>query len=168
LTSPNPLKRSGLQLPRSGSDASVDPLENNRQYQVVGLIRTNFLKRFESSVWAFEQSCDRLLKKLLAFVEVHSETDAERRRLGRWKDQNAKILGYAAQLTLRLDDDDEEEEPDEDIIPQELLDSVELLERDLYKVDEILDETFLDLDQIMRFLEETASSSQRAMTSCRS
>ena len=78
-----------------GPDTSIDPLEENRQKQVVGLIRTQFLKRFESSVVAFELSCDRLLKKLLAFLEVHSETDAEKKRLERWKTQNASILGYA-------------------------------------------------------------------------
>ena len=80
-----------------GPDKSIDPFEQNRQKQVVGLIRTNFLKRFESSVAAFELSCDRLLKKLLAFVEVHSDTDAEKKRLDRWKTQNAEILGYAVQ-----------------------------------------------------------------------
>ena len=37
-----------------GADKSIDPLEENRQKQVVGLIRTQFLKRFESSVAAFE------------------------------------------------------------------------------------------------------------------
>ena len=45
----------------TGPDTSIDPLEWNRQAQVVGLIRTNFLKRFESSVYAFELSCDRRL-----------------------------------------------------------------------------------------------------------
>lgn len=137
-----------------GPDESVDPVEENRQYQVVGLIRTNFLKRFESSVWAYEQSCDRLLKKLLAFAVVHSETDAEKRRLERWKLQNADTLGYAAQLTLKLDGAPDDE-ADEDVVPQELLDKVTPLDRDEYKVGEILDETFLDLDQIVRFLEET-------------
>ena len=39
--------------------------------------------------------------------------------------------------------------------PQELLDKVVKLDRDEYKVDEILDETYLDLDQIVDFLEET-------------
>ena len=46
-----------------GDDKSIDPFEQNRQKQVVGLIRTEFLKRFESSVAAFELSCDRLLQK---------------------------------------------------------------------------------------------------------
>jgi len=36
-----------------GPDPEVDAIEENRQKQVVGLIRTNFLKRFESSVYAF-------------------------------------------------------------------------------------------------------------------
>ena len=137
-----------------GPDETINPLEKNRQQQVVGLIRTNFLKRFESSVWAFEQSCDRLLKKLLAFAEVNSLTEAEKRRLERWKLQKSNILGYATQLTLAVDGDSEDD-TDEDVVPQELLDKVEILDREEYKVDEILDETFLDLDQIVSFLEET-------------
>jgi superfamily II DNA or RNA helicase len=137
-----------------GPDESIDPLEKNRQRQVVGLIRTNFLKRFESSVWAFEQSCDRLLKKLLAFVEVHSESEAEKKRLERWKLQNADILGYATQLRLTVDGVGDGE-ADEDVVSPELLERVIPLDREEYKVDEILDETFLDLDQIIRFLEET-------------
>src|SRR5204862_159381 len=73
-----------------GSDKSIDPFEENRQKQVVGLIRTNFLKRFESSVVAFELSCDRLLQKLLAFLEVHSETTTEKRKVEHWKTENAE------------------------------------------------------------------------------
>ena len=95
-----------------------------------------------------------MLEKLLAFAEVHSETDAERKRLERWKLQNADVLGYAQQLTLRLDGD-AGDEPEDDLVPEELLAKVVKLGRDEYKVDEILDETFLDLDQIVDFLEET-------------
>ena len=84
-----------------GPDKDIDAFEQNRQQQVVGLIRTNFLKRFESSVTAFELSCNRLLKKLLAFIEVHSETDGEKRRLERWKTQNAEVLGYTAHPPAR-------------------------------------------------------------------
>ena len=48
-----------------GGDKTIDPFEQGRQQQVVGLIRTQFLKRFESSVASFDLSCDRLMKKLL-------------------------------------------------------------------------------------------------------
>ena len=137
-----------------GPDQDIDPFEQNRQKQVVGLIRTNFLKRFESSVAAFEISCDRLLKKLLAFIEVHSETDGEKRRRARWKAQNAEILGYATQRQLDFWGEDGDTAEDDDIVSSELLDAVERLDRTEYEVEEMLSETFLDLDQIVQFLHE--------------
>jgi superfamily II DNA or RNA helicase len=137
-----------------GEDKSIDPFEENRQRQVVGLIRTGFLKRFESSVAAFELSCERLLKKLLAFLEVHSKMDAEKKRLERWKSQNAEVLGYARQRHLDFWSEEGEEFEDEDIVPQEMLDAVEELDRSQFDVAEMMSETFLDLDQIVNFLEE--------------
>jgi len=138
-----------------GDDKSINPLEENRQKQVISLIRIQFLKRFESSVYAFEFSCERLLKKLLAFLDVHSETDAEKKRLERWKQQHAEVIGYVIQRQRSFWDEEEVEDADEDVIPQELLDAVTKLSRDEYEVVEIMQETFLDLDQIASFLEET-------------
>lgn len=140
-----------------GDDKTIDALEEGRQQQVVALIRTQFLKRFESSVNAFEMSCDRLLKKLLAFVEVHSETKTEKARLQRWKDQNGDILGYSAQIALRFGDEEELEEDEDDIVSEELLNAAieKKLDKREYEVSEIIAETFLDLDQIVSFLRET-------------
>ncbi len=138
-----------------GPDEDIDPFEQNRQQQVVGLIRTNFLKRFESSVASFELSCIRLLKKLLAFVEVHSITDDKKRRLERWKTQNTEFLGYATRRQLDLSGEDDDESEDDDIVPVEMLDAVERLDREEYEVEEMISETFLDLDQIVQFLNET-------------
>lgn len=157
FTRKNPLFTLPMYYPLAwykGPDKSIDPFDQNRQKQVVGLIRTNFLKRFESSVAAFELSCDRLLKKLLAFLEVHSETDAEKKRLERWKNQNAEILGYASQREFQYWGDGGEEDADEDIVPQEFLDAVDRLDRKEYDVSEMMQETFLDLDQIVNFLDE--------------
>ena len=137
-----------------GPDKDIEPFEENRQRQVVGLIRTNFLKRFESSVAAFELSCDRLRQKLLAFVEVHSESDAEKKRLERWKAQNADVLGQVLQRQFELWGEEGEDADDEDVVPQEMLDSVERLDRAEYEVEEMMSETFLDLDQIVQFLNE--------------
>lgn len=155
FTRKNPLFTLPMYYPLAwytGTDKSINPMEEGRQEQVVGLIRTNFLKRFESSVTAFEMSCDRLLQKLLAFLQVHSETDAEKKRLERWKAQNSEIIGYAAHRQLAFWGDDSEE--DEDVVPQEMLDAVERLDRKDYRVEEMLSETLLDLDQIVQFLEE--------------
>jgi superfamily II DNA/RNA helicase len=122
----------------------------NRQRAVVSLIRIQFLKRFESSARAFEFSCDTLLLKLLTWVTKHSTTARDKKRLERWMNQNEELLNqvHADQHELA------EEEPDEDIVDQEMLDEIEPLSPDEYKVDEILDETYLDLDEIVRFLIE--------------
>jgi len=157
FTQENPLFTLPMYYPLhwyKGLDQNIDPFEQNRQRQVVGLIRTNFLKRFESSVVAFEMSCNRLLKKLLAFIEVHSEEDGEKKRLSRWKSHNAEILGYAMQRELDLWGEDGEEYEDEDIIPEEMLNAVEQLDRNEYEIEEMLKETFKDLDQIVQFLKE--------------
>jgi len=137
-----------------GDDKSIDPFEEGRQKQVVGLIRTLFLKRFESSVRAFELSCIQLLKKLLAFLEVHCETDAEKKRLERWKKQNTEILDYSAHCQFELWGDEEDEESDEDVVPQKFLDAVIKLDRNEYKVVEMMQETYLDLENLAKFLDE--------------
>ena len=135
----------------------INPVEENRQRQVVGLIRTMFLKRFESSVYAFEKSLDRLMRKLLAFVEVHSEPGAERDRFDAWMRQHAAVLGFSPEVQLGLDLDGtgeaDEDDEEEDVIPPELLEAVTELSRSDYDVVAILDKTFEDLDEIARFLD---------------
>ena len=151
-----PLFVLGLYYPlayHKNAEGEIDPFVENRQKQVVGLIRTMFLKRFESSAHAFERSCDRLLLKLLAWATKHSETPREKSRLDRWKNQHADLIGYVQKRQLELWGDDEED-ADEDIITDEMLEDVEYLERDEYAVEDILADTFLDLDQIVEFLEE--------------
>ena len=138
-----------------GDDDTIDPLEEGRQRQVVALIRTLFLKRFESSVHAFESSCTRLMKKLLAFLELHSETEAENKRFERWKLRHEETIFDAERRQLLLWDDDEAEEFDDDAEIEEARADIELLDRKEYNVVEIMQETYQDLDQIVTFLDET-------------
>ncbi len=137
-----------------GTDESVDSFSEGRQKQVVGLIRTLFLKRFESSARAFELSCHTLLLKLLAFVTKHSQTKSEKSRLERWKAQHAELVNYVQQPHFNPFGEESEEGQDEDIVTEEMLEDVQELSRDEYDVGEILSETFLDLDQIAKFLDE--------------
>lgn len=135
----------------TGADPDVVPaLEKGRRKQVVALIRTSFLKRFESSAEAFRQSCWRLLFKILAWLEVHATTDHEREAVERWKRRNSKLLGYKPQLDL-LGDDDEE---DDDLVPPELIDAVDELSRDEFDIEKIIHDSIQDLEQIAEFLKE--------------
>lgn len=159
FTRSNPLFTLPMYYPLAwyiGSDKTVDPFEENRQKQIVGLIRTNFLKRFESSVVSFEMSCNRLMRKMLAFVEVHVESHVDKKRLERWKAEHAKILGFVLQKEIDLWGNVDIDSDEEDIVPQEFIDSVEKLDRSKYRVDEMVAEAFLDLEQIIHFLQEVS------------
>ena len=122
--------------PEEGKEALFDI---NRQKQVVALIRTQFLKRFESSAKAFEMSCWRLLKKLLAWVEIHADGDHEARRLERWKRKNSELINFtqAKQPEFWQDPDAGD---DEEFLTQDDLDGVERLDPEVFKVADMLDD----------------------------
>ena len=127
----------------------VSALEKGRQQQVVALIRTSFLKRFESSAESFRLSCWRLLQKLLAWLDVHAGTDHEKSAVERWKRRNAKLIGYKPQLDF-LDESSDEE----DVYPAELRDSFARLPRDEYDIQRLVHDSIQDLDQLADFLNE--------------
>lgn len=131
-----------------GDDDSIDlALEKGRRKQVVSLIRTNFLKRFESSAEAFRKSCWNLLWKLLAWLEVHAENENEKQMVQHWKRRRKKLIDYEPQPDLL-------EEGEDDLIPEELLDAVEKLDRNLFDIERIVFETVQDLEQLADFLIE--------------
>ena len=68
--------------------------------------------------------------------------------------QNAETLGYTTLRQLDLWNEDDEEADEDDIVPVDMLEAVEKLDRDEYEVGEMISETFLDLDQIVQFLNE--------------
>jgi SNF2 family DNA or RNA helicase/HKD family nuclease len=137
-----------------GPDASIDPLKQGRQREVVSLIRIQFLKRFESSARAFEISCENLMLKLLAWVTKHSQTAAEKRRFERWKLQHEELIEFVRERKRELSGEEPEDEADEDVVTEEMLEAVEDLKREEFRVEEILAESFLDLDQLVEFLNE--------------
>lgn len=129
-----------------GDDPEIEnALEIGRRKQVVTLIRTNFLKRFESSAEAFKQSCWNLLWKLLHWVEKHVIDDKERSKVDKFKRRNAKLLGYKPRTLI-----DEEE----DVISPEMLEAIDELSRDEFDVHEIIMDTMDDLEQLADFLIE--------------
>ena len=131
-----------------------DGFESNRQKQVVGLIRVLFLKRFESSAKAFESSCEQLLKKAMAFVQVNSTTKHEIASLERWRIHHDELIGDVRKRQNELFEDCAEDEQDEDIIPEEMLEAVELLDRAQFDVPQMLSESLQDLNQLAEFLNE--------------
>lgn len=131
---------------RQGADYAFD---EGRQRQVVSLIRTQFLKRFESSASAFELSCWRLLQKLLAWVTIHAESEHDKRRLERWQLKHADLLGIHQ---MHLWPEDAAEDQVEEFLTEDDLNAVERLDPELFDVSAMLDDAFDDLNQLAEFL----------------
>ena len=138
-----------------GPDPKIDPLKYGRQTEVVSLIRIQFLKRFESSARAFELSCAALMTKLLAWLTKNCQTPHEKHMLQRWKDKYADLIGYCRDRQLELfGGEPGDEDEDEDIVTPEMLEAVEQLSRDEYRVEDIIGDTIEDLHSIADFLRE--------------
>jgi superfamily II DNA or RNA helicase len=137
-----------------GPDKNIDALTEGRQKQVVGLIRIQFLKRFESSVRAFELSCNTLMRKLLVFVKKHSATDTEGRRFAKWTERHEELIAHVQQRFRELAGDATEDDEDEDILSEGMLEDVEELSRGEYKVEDIVNECYDDLETLTDFLNE--------------
>lgn len=145
-----------LAYPNPEAKLAIDDFESNRQKQVVGLIRILFLKRFESSASAFESSCQQLMRKVMAFVQVNSTTKREQASFERWRIHQEELLGDVQKRQHQLFDGggEDEAEQDEDVIPEEMLAGVELLDRDQFDVPQMLSESLQDLNQLAEFLNE--------------
>lgn len=152
-----PLLQLGIYFPlsyfrRNGVD--IDPFDEGRQRQIVGLIRTLLLKRFESSAVAFKSSCEALLGKLLYFVELHNPKTAQR-----WKDQHAALLTRMRDSTLERGLLKGEVDLDEDIVPEEFKKAVVKFNDHEYNVSDMVMDTMLDLDALAHFLDALADFS---------
>ncbi len=136
-----------------GDPAKIQIFDENRQKQLVRLIRILFLKRFESSIFAFDSSCQNLLVKFLAFLRrnIDQTNPTEVKRLEIWESQNEELL---ARIRAQRGELHEEDTAEESELGEEFLEDFELIPRGDYKVDEIFNETYSDLEMVVDFLEE--------------
>lgn len=133
------------------NNKDIDTVAENRQRQVVSLIRTIFLKRFESSLAAFAGSCLDLTAKILRWLDVNTKIDL---------DQEARLVDWrvANEATLRAIHDRyrsslEEVWHAEDLTEEELNELEYNLISGDYKLHEMIDAAFEDLDQLKRFMD---------------
>lgn len=135
-------------------DPAYEEFDKGRQQQVVTLIRTLFLKRFESSAAAFSGSCWRLMKKLFAHATAYGESDHAKRRLEKWKGRHAELIDYIREHQLEFWPDEAEEDEVEDFLDEDALAGVKALDPDKYRLDDLFSDILDDLEQLADFLEE--------------
>jgi hypothetical protein len=69
-----------------------------RQQQVVNLIRILLLKRFESSIEAFKETCIKIYIRLNKFLNDYKDYDtSSKRRIERKQLEQADIINYATE-----------------------------------------------------------------------
>ncbi len=133
------------------NDKEVDTIAENRQRQVVALIRTIFLKRFESSLAAFAGSCLDLSVKVLRWLEVNTKIDPKQEgRLSSWRGANEPTLkAIHDRYRSTLDESWHEE----DLTEEELSELDYNLVGGDYRLQAMIDAAFDDLDQLTRFMD---------------
>jgi hypothetical protein len=133
------------------TDATIDTVAENRQKQVVALIRTIFLKRFESSLAAFAGSCLDLSAKVLAWLEVNTAGDtAGEAKLAAWRVEHEGTLQsihdrYRSTLDEVWHEGDRTEE--------ELSELEWNLVGKPYDLESMVEAAFGDLDQLWTFMD---------------
>jgi superfamily II DNA or RNA helicase len=155
----NPLFELPMYYPLAFSnDEEIDTVAENRQKQVVGLIRTIFLKRFESSVAAFAGSCTDLSLKILRWLDVNTSGHPDyRKRLEAWRTRHEPLLEELHQRyrpTLEMGD----AQVSDDLTEQELEELHYNLTGGDYDLPRMFDAAFEDLTQLGRFLERIADA----------
>ncbi|MBM4045392.1 MAG: SWF/SNF helicase family protein, partial [Planctomycetes bacterium] len=78
----------------------------------------------------------------------------EKAQLERWKRRHGELIGYVHDRQRELWADEDPEDADEDFVTDEMLEDVDQLPRDQYKVEEIIADTFDDMDQLAEFLDD--------------
>ncbi|SFS11374.1 SNF2 family N-terminal domain-containing protein [Agrococcus baldri] len=133
------------------TDKDINTVAENRQRQVVALIRTIFLKRFESSLAAFAGSCLDLAAKVLRWLDVNTNGDnANEAKLAAWRTAHEPTLQKihdAYRTTLA------EVWHEEDLTEEELNELEYNLVGGNYKLGDMIDAAFGDLDQLQRFMD---------------
>lgn len=131
-----------------------DGKEVNRQMQVVALIRTVFLKRFESSSAAFAGSAFDLSWKIIQWLTKFAPlVDNGEKRLSDWRRLHDDVLQEIHRLVREpiAPTDDEDSEEDVQLPEFELV--FEDLNPEEFDLETMVEAAFDDLDQLKRFLE---------------
>jgi superfamily II DNA or RNA helicase len=137
-----PLLTLAIYNPETYRKKKKDESVERREKQVIGLIRTLFLKRLESSYKAFESSLEELLFKMLQYVKIYRPQLAETWEM-KYKNQCQIVKQHRLE---RYDIEEESEEEDE--IPE----TPEKLEESEYEIDKFISLILDDMTQIITIL----------------
>lgn len=134
-----------------GDRSKIDDMVSGRQAQVVNLIRQLLLKRFESSIAAFEETCIRIYIRLRKFMSDYKEY-GNTRKIDRLFAKHTKVWDYI-NLYLKKEVQSSVEEVEDDL-PEYVWESMEEFDINDFDIKAMLDDTELDLEVLAEFIED--------------
>ncbi len=137
-----------------GDRSKIDDMVSGRQAQVVNLIRQLLLKRFESSIAAFEVTCIRIYIRLRKFMDDYKEYGNEK-KIGRLQAKHTDVWEYikhfiAEEVQTTIEDI-------EDGLPDYVWESEENLDIKEFDIRAMLEDTELDMEVLAEFIEDMMS-----------
>ena len=134
-----------------GDKSKIDLMVSGRQQQVVNLIRQLLLKRFESSIVAFEETCIRIYFRLHTFLTDYKNYGNTRliertlnHQAGVWEHVKNFIENNMQSTLDDLEDD----------LPDYVWDVEDNLSADDFDIHAMLDDTILDMEVLADFIED--------------
>lgn len=132
-----------------GDKSKIDEMAFGRQQQIVNLIRQLLLKRFESSIEAFKETCIRIYARLRKFINDYAE-HGNKRHLERF-------LNTQEEICLFVDNYIEENmqksvEELEDDLPDYVWNVEEKIDESDFDIRAMLDDTVLDMEVLAKFI----------------
>lgn len=137
-----------------GDKEKLDEMKTGRQAQVVNLIRQLLLKRFESSIAAFEETCIRIYIRLRKFMEDYKD-QGNTRKIERLLAKHTEVWQHIEEY-LR-DNVQSTIEDVEDDLPDYVWDTEEEFDVSEFDIRAMLDDTELDMEVLAEFIEDMMS-----------
>lgn len=134
-----------------GDKSKVDEMVSGRQSQMVNLIRQLLLKRFESSIAAFEETCIKIYVRLRKFVVDYKDFGSTR-TIERLLTKHSEVWSYINQY---IEDEVQSSIDDvEDALPDYVWNIEDDFDVSEFDIRAMLDDTILDLEVLAEFIED--------------
>lgn len=134
-----------------GDKSKIDDMVSGRQAQIVNLIRQLLLKRFESSIAAFEETCIKIYIRLRKFLVDYKEY-GNVRTIDRLLLKHADVWTHIERF---IENDIQRTIEDvEDDLPEYVWDAVDDFDVSEFDIRAMLDDTILDMEVLAEFIED--------------
>lgn len=135
----------------TGDINKIDDMKLGRQRQIVHLIRLLLLKRFESSAIAFEQSCQKIFRRLYRFVQEFQDQSVSTQHLvDRFKKRHGDII----ERVYNTDDIDQFIEDADDNFPDYVWEVEENISVKDFDIELLIQDSLSDLEVLALFIND--------------